>query len=129
MNSMLLLAMRVTLGAIWLYNGLWQKIIQVNPEHLAVVAGLPQSALSPRVLLTLIGVGETVLGLGVWSGVASRFVSWFQIVLLIALNTIGIFFSGAIPDPAGLIAENLPLLLCMFAVALHGPGSLRGRWR
>ena len=124
MNRRLLLLMRLATGLIWLYQGLYLKLIVVDPHHLAVVQTVgPVAGMSPRTFLTAIGAGETALGLAVLSGKLWRFVTVFQIVLLVAMNGIGIA-SGGVGDGLGLVMGNLPLLLCMLALRLHGPG----RW-
>lgn len=123
MNPKLLFALRLMLGAIWLYNGLWLKILAVSPEHLAIVSGLNLgNQIQPHTLLTLIGAGETLLALGIWSGLFNRFVAWFQLSVLLATNTIAILFSGAIVQPIQLIFQNLPMFFCILIVALYGPG-------
>lgn len=115
----MLLGIRLVLGLTWLYQGLWVKLICVDPHHLAVVraAGLPDAA------LTVIGSGETLLGVGALSAILWRFVTWFQIGLLVTMNTIGIL-SGGVEHPAALIVGNLPLLACMLVILRCGPGGL-----
>ncbi len=123
MNPKLLFILRLILGAVWLYNGLWLKLIAVSPEQLAIVSWLNLGGLiQPRTLLMVIGVCESVLALGIWSGLFNRFVSWFQFGVLLVMNSIAILFSGAIAQPADLIVQNLPLLGCIVVVALYGPG-------
>jgi uncharacterized membrane protein YphA (DoxX/SURF4 family) len=121
----LLVAMRLAVAAVWIYEGLWQKVLRPAPHELAVVQSVALGPLAPLQLLQLIGIGETLLGLGVLSGLYARPLAWFQGVLLVLMNGIGIAFSGgAIADPAGLVLRNLPLLLCIAALGVHGPGTL-----
>ncbi len=122
MNPYVLFALRVMIALIWLYNGLWLKVILLDAEHLAVVQGLEQTWLSPENLLRLIGSCEILLAIGVLSGLFNRFVSIFQFVILLVMNTIGIVFSGAIAAPLGLLVQNLPLFFCIGLVAYYGPG-------
>jgi uncharacterized membrane protein YphA (DoxX/SURF4 family) len=123
MNPKLLFALRLTLGAIWLYNGLWLKIVATSPEHLAVVSGLNLGKfIQPHTLLTLIGVGETMLATAIWSGLFNRYVSWFQFGILLATNFIAILFSGAIAQPMQLIFQNLTMYFCIVIMAIYGPG-------
>ena len=110
------------LALTWLYQGLWLKLIVVDPHHLSIVEGV--SPLHARALLTFIGSGETLLGLGIASGLLYRFVTGFQALLLIAMNTVGIL-SGGVPQPAGLIVANLPLLMLMLIIWRCGPGGWR----
>lgn len=118
----LLTAIRLSVAAIWLYEGLWLKIVRPVPHELAVVAAVAFGPLSPERLLALIGGGETLLGLGVLSGLYPRFLAWFQGSVLVLMNGIGIAFShGAIADPVGLVLKNLPLLLCIIVLGLYSP--------
>lgn len=120
MSNRWLLALRVLLGVVWLYNGLWLKVLAPSPGHLAVVAGLPVfPGLSPQALLTIIGVGETALGVGSISGLWPRLVAWFQFFVLLLMNGIGILFSGAIAEPVHLLVQNLPLFFCILLVARY----------
>jgi uncharacterized membrane protein YphA (DoxX/SURF4 family) len=125
MNKRLLGAIRIMLGLSWLYHGLWMKLILVAPHHLAVVEGLgPVGGLTPRALLFVIGTGESLLGLGAVSGWCPRFVAWFQIGLVVAMNAIGILAGrGAITDPAALVVGNLPFIACALVVAMEGAGA------
>jgi hypothetical protein len=111
-------------AALWLHEGLWLKVVHPAPHELAVVESIAIGPLSARQLLLLIGWGETFLGMGVLSGLYHRFLAWFQAVVLVLMNGIGVLFAGAaIPDPLGLVIHNLPLLLCILILGMHGPGS------
>ena len=130
MHPALLAAMRLAVAAVWIYEGLWQKLLRPAPHELAIVQSVALGPLSPLQLMRLIGGGETLLGLGVLSGLYARPLAWLQGVLLVLMNGIGIAFSGgAIADPVGLVLRNLPLLLCIAALGIHGPGSLAPRQR
>ena len=120
MSPRLLLGVRLVLALTWLYQGLWVKLIVVDPHHLAIVEGVFPA--SPRAFLSLIGAGETLLGLGIASGLVYRFVTAFQAILLISMNAVGIL-SGGVPQPLGLIVGNLPLLMCMLLIWRCGPGG------
>jgi uncharacterized membrane protein YphA (DoxX/SURF4 family) len=75
-------------------------------------------------MLALIGCGETLLALGVLSGLFSRPLAWLQAALVVLMNTGGIVFAGgtAIEDPLGLVIHNLPFLACVALVGTYGPG-------
>jgi uncharacterized membrane protein YphA (DoxX/SURF4 family) len=119
---------RVIVALVWLYQGLWLKVIAVDPHHLEIVTQVGFA--SPLMALRLIGAGETLLALGVLSGLFYRWISLFQILLLVAMNASGILFGGGkIAQPVGLIIGNLPLLFCIALVGLHGPGSYALRTR
>lgn len=115
-SSAFLTAVRISIALVWLYQGLWLKIVAADAHHLEIVRQVGFT--SPLLAMRLIGVGETLLGIGVLSGFYPRAVAALQIAIILAMNVTGILFGGgSIPDPAGLLIGNLPLLLC---IALTG---------
>ena len=124
MRPLELLAIRVILAAVWFYNGLYLKLILVDPAHLKVVEAVGQlGPLTPARFLFLIGLGETLLGLWILSGFLYRYSCGLQFVLIVLMNCIGIL-SGGVANPPGLVITNLPLLAAIWTSARLGPG----RW-
>lgn len=120
----LLAVVRLAVAAVWIYEGLWLKVVRPSMHELAVAQSVTIGPLSPVTLLRVIGVGETLMGLGVLSGRYARFLAWFQGAVLVLMNAVGILFAGdAIPDPAGLVIHNLPLLACIVVLGVCGPAS------
>lgn len=123
-DSRFLFGVRCTIALIWLYEGLWLKVIAQDAHELSIVRQFSNTPDGARLLMLGIGCAETLLALGVLSGWYWRALSWFQITILPVMNLVGIFFGGGtIAKPAGLIIHNLPLFLCMALIALYGPGS------
>ena len=108
-----------------MYNGLWLKIIALDPHHLDIIrAVVGTSGIDPVLLLRVIGSCETLLAIGILSGLIYRFVSYFQIIILLIMNLTGaISGGGTIAHPIGLIISNLPTFMCALVVAVHGPGA------
>lgn len=125
MNPKLIFAIRLALAAVWFYNGLWLKVIALDAHHLEIVRSVSNSSgIEPALLLRLIGSAETLLGIGIVSGLFYRFVSYFQIVIILLMNLIGsIGGGGAIAHPFGLVISNLPTIMCALLVATNGPGA------
>lgn len=125
MNPKLIFAIRLALAAVWFYNGLWLKVIALDAHHLEIVRSVSNnSGIDPAFILRLIGSAETLLGLGIVSGLFYSFVSGFQIVIILLMNLIGsIGGGGAIAHPFGLIISNLPTIMCALVVATNGPGA------
>jgi uncharacterized membrane protein YphA (DoxX/SURF4 family) len=123
--------LRVCVAIVWLYEGLWLKLIEQAPHELAVVASVGAiGPISRLQFMQLIGAGETLLAVGVISGLFWRPIAWLQVVLLTAMNSIGIFKGGdAISDPGDLIVRNLPLVVCISVIGFYGPGSWALRWQ
>ena len=131
MSPKFVFAIRCVLALIWLYNGLWLKIVAVDPHHLDIVQAVFQISVNQAAdFLNVIGVLETLLGIGILSGLFHRFVNYFQMFILIAMNSIGIVGGeGSISNPAGLLIMNLPTILCAIIVARYGPGAWALRLR
>lgn len=125
MNPKLIFAIRLALAAVWFYNGLWLKVIALDAHHLEIVRSVSNSSgIEPALLLRLIGSAETLLGIGIVSGLFYRFVSYFQIFIILLMNLIGsIGGGGAIAHPFGLVISNLPTIMCALVVATNGPGA------
>jgi uncharacterized membrane protein YphA (DoxX/SURF4 family) len=121
----LLTAIRCVVALVWLYEGLWMKLITRDPHELAIVAAVGgPGGLTPGGFMMLIGVGETLLALGVLSGLFARPLAAAQILLLLAMNGAGIAWGdGSIAHPIGLILKNLPFLMCIYLVGRFGPGD------
>jgi len=114
---------RFGIALVWLHEGLWMKLLHRDPHEVSIVAavGAPYP-LSPHLFLDLIGIGETLIAIGVLSGLFPRFLATFQIVLLLTMNLIAICFGqGTIADPIGLLIHNLPLILCIVLVGWYPP--------
>lgn len=122
-NPKLVFAIRIVLASIWLYNGLWLKVIALDPHHLDILRSVGHDT-DPVLLSRLIGSCETLLACGIISGLFYRFVSFFQIGIILLMNVVGsVFGGGTIPHPFGLIISNLPTIMCALIVAQYGPGS------
>ncbi|MBX9689676.1 MAG: DoxX-like family protein [Candidatus Obscuribacterales bacterium] len=131
MNAKLIFAFRIALASVWLYNGLWLKLIVSDGQHLSIVQSVfTNASVDPLLVLKLIGSCETLLAIGIMSGLCYRFISIFQIVVIVSMNIAGILFGGgAIEHPVGLIVSNLPTIMCALAVAMHGPGWASLAWK
>ena len=123
-SSKFLAVIRCVVTLVWLYEGLWLKVLARDPHQLSIVKSFAFDPLTPLILMTLIGCGETLLGLTVLSGLFWRFVASFQGVLLITMNITGILFGGGqIAQPVGLLIHNLPFLACIATLGIYGPGK------
>lgn len=106
---------------VWLYQGLWQKLLAVDARHLEIVASAP-SFLPPRLALGMIGGWETLLGIAVLFRWLPGRTAWLQIGTMIGMNTAGIFFAGdKIPDIGGMLTMNLVFVLAIWGLACIAP--------
>jgi len=110
---------RVAVAAVWIYEGLWCKLLHGQPHELQVVRAVPY--FGPRIgalFLQLLGVVE--VGLGIWtlSAVAPLACAIAQTVLLVALNSSGLLFARRIiHDPAGMVIKNFAFLVLVWVMA------------
>jgi uncharacterized membrane protein len=117
--------LQVAVAAVWLYEGLWCKVLARSPHQFEVVEQVPFLAPSTsHALLRVLGVVETALAvwvLAAWQPIAAAAV---QTALLVGLNSAGIYFSRQrIPDPAGMVVKNAAFLMLAWVTASVAAGS------
>jgi hypothetical protein len=111
---------------VWLYEGLWCKLLGRAPQQLEVVGAVPflPETLANRFLFFL---GAVEVGLAVWvlSGYRPGLCAIAQTALLVGMNSAGIFWAHhKIHDPAGMVLKNAALLvLAWVGAAIHKGGS------
>ncbi len=117
--------LRVAVSAVWLYEGVWCKVLARGPGQLEVVQAVP--FLGPRWsahFLRSLGLLETILGLWVLSGFVPGFCAMAQTALLVSLNSAGVFWARQrIHDPAGMVLKNACFLLLAWVVAVLQQGA------
>jgi DoxX-like protein len=109
----------VAVAAVWLYEGIWCKLLGGEPNQARVVGAVPQ--LGPRFgapFLKILGIVEVVLALWVLSRLAPVVCAFAQTVLLVALNTGGLLFARElIHDPPGMLLKNFAFLILVWVSA------------
>jgi len=116
---------RIAVACIWIYEGLWKKVLMPDPHELEIVQSAAHVlGVSGAWPLSAIGFAETALAVVVFAGTWFRAVAVIQAAVLIGMNASGILLGGgAISKPADLLIHNVPLLLCIALVGLYGPGE------
>jgi uncharacterized membrane protein YphA (DoxX/SURF4 family) len=111
--------LQAAVAAVWLYEGLWCKVLVRSSHEFDVVAQVRFLApASAHALLRVLGLVETALALWILTGWQPRAAAIAQTVLLIALNSAGIHFSRhRIPDPAGMLVKNAAFLVLAWVAA------------
>lgn len=113
------LLIRGAVAGVWLYEGLWCKLLGQEPRQAEIVENVP--FLSPgaaRMFLKVLGLAEVGLGLWALSGIAPVLCALAQTILLVTLNANGILWSrGLIHDPAGMVVKNFAFLVLAWVSA------------
>jgi len=121
-NAKFVFVVRAVLALVWLYNGLWDKILAADPNsNFAKALGnvFPQQA--PITSLHVLGWTETLFAVIILSGFFHRFISWLQLLILLFIGLMALL-TNAVRNPASTIVNNLPLIMCILLVAFYGPG-------
>lgn len=107
---------RLLVAGVWVYHGLWCKLLAQCPTQGAILDRVPHGA----AVGVALGVAECALAAWVVSGRAARACVVTQAVLLAGMNTMGLWLAGdLIERPGVMLASNLVLI----ALAYHGCAS------
>jgi DoxX-like protein len=110
---------RAAVAAVWLYEGLWCKLLGGEPHQVQVVEAVPY--FGPRIgglFLKALGTVET--GLAVWalSAAAPIPCAVAQTLLLVTLNANGLLWARhIIHDPGGMVVKNFAFLVLAWVSA------------
>lgn len=112
-------------AAVWLYEGLWCKLLGGDPNQVDIVETVPR--FGPRVgklFLTALGVVEVSMALWVLSGLTPVLAATAQTALLVTLNANGLIWARhLIHDPAGMVVKNSAFLVLVWVAASAAVGS------
>jgi hypothetical protein len=112
-------------AAVWLYEGLWCKLLGREPRQLQVVGAVKGLGFSlGRSFLLLLGSVEVALALWVLSGLAPVACALVQTALLVSLNSGGLLWARhIIHDPGGMVVKNFSFLLLAWVGAALQTGA------
>jgi uncharacterized membrane protein YphA (DoxX/SURF4 family) len=107
---------RASVAAVWLYEGLWCKILGRVRSQVDVVTAVPR--LGPRFgapFLKALGAVEIALGIWVLIGIAPGLCAIAQTLLLVVLNANGLMWARhIIAEPAGMVVKNIAFLVLVW---------------
>ena len=107
---------RASVAAVWLYEGLWCKLLGRVPLQVEVVTAVPR--LGPRfglAFLKSLGAIEIALAAWVIVGIAPGVCAIVQTVLLVVLNANGLLWARhVIHEPVGMIVKNIAFLVLVW---------------
>ena len=108
-------------AAVWLYEGLWCKLLGGQPHQRQVVEAVPR--FGPQVgagFLVVLGIVEVLIAIWILIRVAPLACAITQTALLAALNACGLAWGRQhIPDPAGMVIKNFAFLVLAWVSAGH----------
>lgn len=108
---------RASVAAVWLYEGLWCKLLGRVQSQVQVVTAVPR--LGPRFGSPFLkGLGIVEVGLAAWVmvGIASGACAVTETTLLIVLNANGLLWARRIiHEPAGMVVKNISFLVLVWA--------------
>jgi hypothetical protein len=117
---------RASVAAVWLYEGLWCKLLGRVQSQVQVVTAVPR--LGPRYgLLFLKGLGVVEVGLAAWvmAGIAPGLCAIVETALLILLNANGLVWARRIiHEPAGMVVKNIAFLVLVWVCGALPGGRL-----
>jgi uncharacterized membrane protein YphA (DoxX/SURF4 family) len=116
---------RLVLAAVWLYNGLWCKLLAGSASHRDIVAAAAEPLGLPTLpVLWALGGAEVAMALWVLAGKRRRLAAWVQTLAIVGMNGAGLLSAAdEIPDAGALLAQNAVFLTLAWIVGLD---RLRG---
>jgi hypothetical protein len=116
---------RGAVAAVWLYEGLWCKLLRGEPREIEVVKAVPRYGERFGVpFLMALGVVEVSIAVWVLSGAEPFLCALAQTVLLVTLNINGLIWSRhVIHDPRGMIVKNFAFLVLAWVAAAIPAGT------
>ena len=117
--SAFLLAARILITAVWIFHGLYSKILGGIPRHEQIVARVLGESLAKPATLA-IGVLEILLGLWALSGRARIPCAVVQTMAIVSMNALEILMAGdLLISAAGMVALNSVFLGIVWWWALN----------
>jgi hypothetical protein len=114
-----LVHIRVSIALVWLYQGLWCKLLVREPRHQAIIRTVPYlEGAQARAALFILGAAEACLGAWVASGWRAPQAALVQTGLVLLMNGGGIIWARRIiPDPTGMLVQNFVFLTLVWVAA------------
>ena len=109
----------VAVAGVWLYEGLWCKLLNGEPRQLQIVESMPiYGRLMGVWFVKLLGVAEVALAVWILSRVTPLICAVVQTVLLATLNVSGFLWARRlIHDPLGMVLKNFAFLVLAWVSA------------
>jgi uncharacterized membrane protein YphA (DoxX/SURF4 family) len=119
-----LVVIRASVALVWLYEGLWCKILGRVQSQVDVVKAVPR--LGPSLgapVLKAIGIFEVALAVWVMTGISPGVCAIVESAFLIVLNANGLMWARKIiHEPAGMVVKNISFLILVWVCGAF-PGA------
>lgn len=102
------------IGAVWIVNGLFCKVLNFVPRHQEIVARILHVD-QPRFLTLLIGLAEIGMAIWVFSNIGTRLNAVSQMIIIALMNTLEFFLA---PDLL-LWGRSNAIFACMFILLIY----------
>ena len=114
---------RASIASVWLYQGLWCKLLGGSPHHEAIVAAVPFiGPAASRAVVIALGLVECGIAAWVLSGRQLRKAAFAQTALLAVMNAGGVIWAWRLlPDPTGMLLGNVAFVLLIWIAAEARP--------
>lgn len=111
-----LVIVRASVAAVWLYEGLWCKILGRVQTQVEVVQAVPRLGSRFGVpFLKGLGIVEVALAVWVMAGISPGICAIVQTALLVVLNANGLLWARRIiHEPAGMVVKNIAFLVLVW---------------
>src|SRR5438876_1635733 len=113
---------RITLGLVWLYEGLVPKILFLRSDELDLVGRSGVIWRTPEWTLQVLGAAQIAVGIWLIAGWAERFavaIATLWMAVLIVLVAAG--SPAMLTDPYGALIKDLCLIACAITVWMLAP--------
>jgi hypothetical protein len=112
---------QIVIGSVWVFHGLYSKILNGIPRHQLIVGRVLGNRLA-RPATKAIGCLEVLLGLWAFTGLASVECAAVQTLAIVGMNTVEIILAGDLLISAiGMVALNFGFLAVIWHWALWAP--------
>ena len=117
---------RISLGAVWFYEGLVPKLLFVRPDQAELVRRSGLYFGTPEFFLQLLGAAQVAFAIWLLAGLAQRVAvaiatlgMWILIILVAMANP------AMLTDPYGALIKDLCLTACAYTVWSLSPLAAR----
>jgi len=120
-----LVVIRGSVAAVWIYEGLWCKLLGGVQSQVDVVTAVPRLASFAKPFLKILGLAEIALAVWVMTGIAPGLCAISQTCFLILLNANGLIWARhLIREPAGMVIKNVAFLMLVWVCGASAGGRL-----